>query len=66
MNASIIIQTNSFTSRRQCGYQFQFPPFVVCLSVSAVFVLLFRVGNFQGAFEENFSFAACRTALLES
>ena len=28
-NASIIIQTNPFTSRHQCGCQFQFPPFVV-------------------------------------
>ena len=31
MNASIIIQTVYFTSRRQCGCQVQFQPFLVCL-----------------------------------
>ena len=30
-NANIIIQTVYFTSRRQCGSQFQFEPFLVYL-----------------------------------
>ena len=45
-NASIIIQTVYFTSRRQCGCQFQFQPLLVCLCVSAPFALLFRAGDF--------------------
>ena len=71
-----IIQTKPFTSRRQCGCQFQFSPFVaVCLSVSASFAcaldpcwgfLIVRVINFWKAFEENSPFAAYKTALLES
>ena len=68
-----IIQTVYFTSRRQCGSQFQSFLVQLFVSFSAICVLIpcwefliVRVINFLQTFEKNSLFAAYKTALIES